>query len=59
VATKDSLAAAGGKQVVDVNNQKVLVVKEGDSVYAVSNKCSHLGLPLVGKVGGWQRSRAW
>lgn len=54
VATQDSLAAAGGKQVVDVNNQKVLVVKEGDSVYAVSNKCSHLGLPLVGKTAMFQ-----
>jgi nitrite reductase/ring-hydroxylating ferredoxin subunit len=32
----------------------VLLVQDGDSVYAVSNKCSHLGLPLVGKTSFFQ-----
>jgi phenylpropionate dioxygenase-like ring-hydroxylating dioxygenase large terminal subunit len=50
VSTKDSLSSTGGKSVVEVGGQKVLLVQEGDQVYAVSNKCSHLGLPLVGKV---------
>ena len=50
VSTKDSLASTGGKAVVEVGGQKVLLVQDGDQVYAVSNKCSHLGLPLVGKV---------
>lgn len=26
-----------------------LWLQVGESLYAVSNKCSHLGLPLVGK----------
>jgi len=54
VSTKDSLASTGGKAVVEVGGQKVLLVQDGDEVYAVSNKCSHLGLPLVGKTAFFQ-----
>jgi nitrite reductase/ring-hydroxylating ferredoxin subunit len=35
-------------QVVELGGTRVLVVAVGDDVYAVSNKCSHLGLPIVG-----------
>lgn len=52
--TKDALKGAGGKTVVELAGQKVLVVDIDDTVYAVSNKCSHLGLPLVGKTSFFQ-----
>jgi nitrite reductase/ring-hydroxylating ferredoxin subunit len=35
--------------VVELGGAKVLVVETEGEVYAVSNKCSHLGLPLVGE----------
>ncbi|KAK3236359.1 hypothetical protein CYMTET_53493 [Cymbomonas tetramitiformis] len=51
-ATKKELEAAdGGRMVVELNGTKVLLATVDDEVYAVSNKCSHLGLPLVGKTG--------
>ena len=37
-----------------LDGAKVLLVQDGDAVYAVSNKCSHLGLPLVGKTAFFQ-----
>lgn len=40
--------------VVQVDSQKVLLTVVDDTVYAVSNKCSHLGLPLVGKTAMMQ-----
>eukprot|EP00887_Chlorella_sp_A99_P000375 scaffold13.g375.t1 len=52
--TQKELSAAGGKKVVELGSQRVLVVEDGGSVYALSNKCSHLGLPLVGKTGLFQ-----
>ena len=45
-----ALKAAGGKLVVEVGGQRILLAEVDGSVFAVSNKCSHLGLPLVGKV---------
>lgn len=36
-------------QVVEIDGQRVLLAAVGEEVRAVSNKCSHLGLPLVGK----------
>jgi nitrite reductase/ring-hydroxylating ferredoxin subunit len=36
-------------QVVELGGAKVLVVETDGEVFAVSNKCSHLGLPLVGE----------
>lgn len=36
-------------QVVEINGQRILLAAVDGSVKAVSNKCSHLGLPLVGK----------
>jgi nitrite reductase/ring-hydroxylating ferredoxin subunit len=35
--------------VVEINGQRVLLAFSDGKVFAVSNKCSHLGLPLVGK----------
>lgn len=54
VATEQELKTAGGKLVVEVAGQKVLLADVDGSVYAVSNKCSHLGLPLVGKTAMFQ-----
>jgi nitrite reductase/ring-hydroxylating ferredoxin subunit len=36
-------------QVVELGGSRVLIVGIDDEVYAVSNKCSHLGLPIVGE----------
>jgi hypothetical protein len=36
-------------QVVELGGSRVLLVAVDDDVYAVSNKCSHLGLPIVGE----------
>mmetsp|Transcript_10053 Transcript_10053/g.30708 ORF Transcript_10053/g.30708 Transcript_10053/m.30708 type:complete len:151 (+) Transcript_10053:60-512(+) len=47
---KDDLMANGGKKVIKVNGAKVLVKEFAGDVFAVSNSCSHLGLPLEGKV---------
>lgn len=44
----------GGKQVVELGGSRVLIVGVGEDVYAVSNKCSHLGLPIVGKTAVFQ-----
>ncbi|KAL4424709.1 hypothetical protein ABPG77_000052 [Micractinium sp. CCAP 211/92] len=48
------LGQAGGKKVVEVNGQRILLAAVDGSVKAVSNKCSHLGLPLVGKTPVFQ-----
>lgn len=39
----------GGKAVVELGGAKILVAKEGDAIYAASNRCSHLGISLQGK----------
>jgi nitrite reductase/ring-hydroxylating ferredoxin subunit len=53
--TKDDVKSAdGGRMVVTIDDQKVLLTVVDDAVYAVSNKCSHLGLPLVGKTAMMQ-----
>lgn len=41
------------EQVVELGGSKVLIVGVDDDVYAVSNKCSHLGLPIVGELAAW------
>lgn len=43
------LAALLGRQVVEIGGQRILLAADNGAVKAVSNKCSHLGLPLVGK----------
>ncbi|KAL4854820.1 Apoptosis-inducing factor 3 [Chlorella vulgaris] len=43
------LGAAGGKKVVEIGGQRILLATANGEVKAVSNKCPHLGLPLVGK----------
>lgn len=48
-------------QVVEIGGQRVVLADDAGTVRAVSNKCSHLGLPLVGKVplqrSGWRLGR--
>jgi Rieske [2Fe-2S] domain len=51
--TKDALVAAG-TTVVEVGDQKILFAAVDGEVFAVSNKCSHLGLPLIGKTSFFQ-----
>lgn len=60
VSTTSAVKSAGGRLVVEIGGQRVLLAEAEGQVYAVSNKCSHLGLPLVGKtallqgkVGRW------
>jgi nitrite reductase/ring-hydroxylating ferredoxin subunit len=48
-ATLSDVKAAGGKKVVETSSGRVLLAEDGGVLFAVSNKCSHLGLPLVGK----------
>ena len=50
----EALASAGGKLVVEAGGQKILLADVDGEVLAVSNKCSHLGLPLVGKTAMFQ-----
>ena len=39
---------------------RVLVVEDGGNVYALANKCVHMGLPLQGKTGLFQaKVRIW
>lgn len=40
--------------VVEAGGQKILLAEVDGEVLAVSNKCSHLGLPLVGKTAMFQ-----
>lgn len=45
----------GGKKTVKINRQKVLLLRSGKEVFAVSNHCPHMKLPLsVGKFDGKQ-----
>jgi len=48
-ATRVDVTAAGGKKVVETLAGRILLAEDGGKLYAVSNKCTHLGLPLVGK----------
>lgn len=45
VSTKAAVAAGGGKLVIELpgTKQRVLLVLDGEEIFAVSNKCSHLG----------------
>ncbi|WPT16530.1 hypothetical protein PSENEW3_00004538 [Picochlorum sp. SENEW3] len=54
VTKQDIVSADGGRMVVQVDSQKVLLTVVDDAVYAVSNKCTHLNLPLVGKTAMMQ-----
>jgi nitrite reductase/ring-hydroxylating ferredoxin subunit len=54
VATKKEVQDAGGKLVVETSAGRVLLAVDGDKIRACSNKCSHLGLPLVGKTALFQ-----
>lgn len=54
VSTLSELKAAGGKQVVEVGGKKVLLAEVDGDVCAVSNTCTHLKLPLVGKTAFFQ-----
>jgi nitrite reductase/ring-hydroxylating ferredoxin subunit len=49
-ATLADVEAAGGKKVVEVGAAgRVLLAQDGGKLYALANKCAHLGLPLQGK----------
>lgn len=54
MSTTTELKEAGGRKVVEVDGQRVLLAEAEGAVYAVSNKCSHLGLPIVGKTALFQ-----
>ena len=43
--------ADGGKKVVSVGGEKVLLLRKGDEVWAVDPRCPHMKLPL--SVGKW------
>ncbi len=43
--------ADGGKKMVSVAGEKVLLLRKGDEVWAVDPKCPHMKLPL--SVGKW------
>jgi len=45
---------AAGKLVVEVGGERILLAAVDGEVFAVSNKCSHLSLPLVGKTPVFQ-----
>ncbi|PRW20446.1 ferredoxin component [Chlorella sorokiniana] len=51
---QSELASNGGKKVVELDGQRILLAEVDGAVKAVSNKCSHLGLPLVGKTAMFQ-----
>jgi 3-phenylpropionate/trans-cinnamate dioxygenase ferredoxin subunit len=44
----------GEKKVVDVNGERVLLVRYGEKVYGMQSKCTHQGadLGMAGKVTG-------
>ena len=48
VTVEDVKNSDGGRMVVEVEGQKVLLAAVGEEVFAVSNKCSHMGISLVG-----------
>ena len=50
VSSVSELKTNGGRQVVVIGGQKVLLLDVDGDIRAVSNKCSHLGLPLQGKI---------
>jgi nitrite reductase/ring-hydroxylating ferredoxin subunit len=54
VSTTKELATSGGKKVVETEAGRILLAEVEGTVFAVSNKCSHLGLPLVGKTAMFQ-----
>ncbi len=41
----------GGKKIVSVGAEKVLLLRKGDEVWAVDSKCPHMKLPL--STGKW------
>jgi nitrite reductase/ring-hydroxylating ferredoxin subunit len=58
VTVDDVKKADGGRMVVEVEGQKVLLAAVGDEVFAVSNKCSHMGISLVGSCLRWGKCLA-
>eukprot|EP01024_Parvocaulis_polyphysoides_P070446 TRINITY_DN868_c1_g1_i2.p2 TRINITY_DN868_c1_g1~~TRINITY_DN868_c1_g1_i2.p2 ORF type:complete len:166 (-),score=26.34 TRINITY_DN868_c1_g1_i2:555-1052(-) len=49
VLTKKELAEKGGRAVVNVSGNQILVQEFAGDIYAVSNRCTHLNLPLQGR----------
>ena len=55
MSTVTEVKEAGGKKVVEVDGLgRVLLAESDGQIFAVSNKCSHLGLPIVGKTALFQ-----
>ncbi|KAJ8908848.1 hypothetical protein NDN08_005552 [Rhodosorus marinus] len=50
VGTVEELNAEGGKKVVKIDSGKVLIKEFAGDVFAMSNSCPHLNLPLEGKI---------
>lgn len=42
----DSITS-GGKRKVTVEGKDILIVRDGENIYAVENKCSHEAFPLI------------
>jgi nitrite reductase/ring-hydroxylating ferredoxin subunit len=53
-STKQDLSKSESRAVVEINGQKILLAEVDGKLYAVSNKCTHLNLPLVGKTAMFQ-----
>eukprot|EP01023_Acetabularia_acetabulum_P013898 TRINITY_DN1678_c0_g1_i2.p2 TRINITY_DN1678_c0_g1~~TRINITY_DN1678_c0_g1_i2.p2 ORF type:complete len:152 (-),score=34.32 TRINITY_DN1678_c0_g1_i2:175-630(-) len=49
VLTKKELGDKGGRAVVKVDGNQILVQEFAGDIYAVSNRCTHLNLPLQGR----------
>lgn len=49
VCTKQDLADSGGRFRANVSGKKILVQEYDGKLYCLSNVCTHLKLPLVGR----------
>eukprot|EP01025_Chloroclados_australasicus_P011563 TRINITY_DN15055_c0_g1_i2.p2 TRINITY_DN15055_c0_g1~~TRINITY_DN15055_c0_g1_i2.p2 ORF type:complete len:176 (-),score=16.58 TRINITY_DN15055_c0_g1_i2:426-884(-) len=49
VLTKKELSEKGGRAVVNVEGSQILIQEFAGDIYAVSNRCTHLNLPLQGR----------
>lgn len=47
--TRQELEEGGGRVRTEVDSQKILIQEYEGQVYCVSNVCTHLSLPLVGR----------
>ncbi len=45
-ALSENALASGGRQVVEIGEKKILLLKYEGQVYAIANQCPHLKLPM-------------